>query len=65
MLPDDERTQIQEAIKLHQEITGERPHGWYTGRCSDNTVRLVSNEGGFDYISDSYADDLPLSLIHI
>ena len=59
MLPDDERTQIQEAIKLHQEITGERPHGWYTGRCSDNTVKLVSNEGGFDYISDSYADDLP------
>ena len=59
MLPEDEKTQIQEAIKLHQEITGERPYGWYTGRCSDNTVRLVSNEGGFDYISDSYADDLP------
>ena len=59
MLPENERTQIQEAIKLHQEITGERPYGWYTGRCSENTVRLVSNEGGFDYISDSYADDLP------
>ena len=59
MLPADEKAQIQEAINLHQQITGERPYGWYTGRCSDNTVRLVSNEGGFDYISDSYADDLP------
>ena len=54
-----ERAQIQEAIKLHQRVTGQRPCGWYTGRCSENTVRLVSNEGGFDYISDSYADDLP------
>ena len=54
-----EKAQIQEAINLHKLITGERPYGWYTGRCSENTVRLVSNEGGFDYISDSYADDLP------
>ena len=59
MPPEVEKAQIQEAINLHQQITGERPYGWYTGRCSENTVRLVSNEGGFDYISDSYADDLP------
>jgi len=50
---------LAEAIRLHTEVTGERPHGWYTGRCSVNTVDLVAREGGFDYISDSYADDLP------
>jgi peptidoglycan/xylan/chitin deacetylase (PgdA/CDA1 family) len=40
-------------------VTGERPLGWYTGRCSMNTTRLVMEEGGFLYSSDSYADDLP------
>src|SRR5207248_6101993 len=40
-------------------VTGERPLGWYTGRCSINTLRLVMEEGGFLYSSDSYADDLP------
>ncbi|MBP0500722.1 allantoinase, partial [Mycobacterium tuberculosis] len=35
------------------------PKGWYTGRCSVNTVDLATEEGGFDYVSDSYADDLP------
>ncbi len=56
---DDERAHLQDAIELHKQVTGARPTGWYTGRCSDNTVRLVAEEGGFDYISDSYADDLP------
>lgn len=55
----EERAQIREAIRLHTEVTGQRPTGWYTGRCSVNTVKLVAEEGDFDYISDSYADDLP------
>ncbi len=59
MPPEEEAAQIKEAIRLHAEVTGERPQGWYTGRCSVNTVPLVTREGGFSYISDSYADDLP------
>jgi chitin deacetylase len=54
-----ERAGIAEAIRLHTEVTGQRPTGWYTGRCSENTVRLVAEEGGFDWISDTYDDDLP------
>ena len=57
--PDSERADLLEAIRLHTEVTGERPRGWYTGRCSMNTVDLVSEEGGFDYVADTYADDLP------
>jgi OHCU decarboxylase len=59
MTPDDERAAIAEAIRLHALVTGERPRGWYTGRCSVNTVDLVAEAGGFDYISDTYSDDLP------
>ncbi|MGB3407428.1 MAG: allantoinase PuuE [Jannaschia sp.] len=59
MTPDDERAAIRDALALHQSVTGAAPHGWYTGRCSDNTVRLVAEEVNPDYISDSYADDLP------
>ena len=55
----EERAHLMKAIRLHAEVTGERPRGWYLGRCSMNTVRLVAEEGGFDYISDSYTDDLP------
>ncbi|WP_171241076.1 allantoinase PuuE [Ruegeria sp. HKCCA5491] len=55
----EERAQIAEAIRLHTEVVGERPVGWYTGRCSENTVRLVAEEGGFSYVADTYADDLP------
>ena len=55
----DERAHMAEAIRLHTEITGERPYGWYTGRCSEYTTDLVMEEGGFVYSSDSYADDLP------
>ncbi|WP_424965612.1 allantoinase PuuE [Dinoroseobacter sp. S375] len=57
--PEDEAADMAEAIALHREVTGARPTGWYTGRCSENTVRLVAEEGGFAYVSDSYADDLP------
>lgn len=56
---DEEREQIAEAIRIHTEITGSRPLGWYTGRDSPNTRDLVLAEGGFSYDSDSYADDLP------
>ncbi len=54
----EERAQIKEAIRLHTEVVGSRPSGWYTGRCSVNTVRLTAEEG-FDWISDTYDDDLP------
>ena len=59
MDPGTERAQIAEAVRLHTEVTGERPYGGYTGRCSVNTVPLVAEEGGFAYISDTYDDDLP------
>lgn len=54
----EERAAIAEAIRLHTEVVGARPTGWYTGRCSMNTVRLTA-EAGFDWISDTYDDDLP------
>jgi peptidoglycan/xylan/chitin deacetylase (PgdA/CDA1 family) len=50
---------MQEAIRIHTEITGERPLGWDTGRSSPATLELVAEEGGFLYAADSYADDLP------
>ena len=56
---DEELAHMLEAIRLHTEVVGERPRGFYLGRASMNTVRLSASEGGFDYISDSYADDLP------
>jgi putative urate catabolism protein len=59
MPEDEERRHLQEAIRVHTEVTGVRPTGWYLGRCSMNTTRLVMEEGGFAYSSDSYADDLP------
>lgn len=56
---DQERADLLEAIRIHKELTGERPLGWYLGRCSENTLKLVMEEGGFEYYADSYADDLP------
>ena len=56
---DDERADMVEAIRLHTEVVGAPPRGWYTGRCSVNTVRLAAETGGFDYIADIYSDDLP------
>jgi OHCU decarboxylase len=59
-LPEDvERQHIAEAIAIHTRVTGTRPLGWYQGRTSPNTGRLVAEEGGFLYDADSYADDLP------
>jgi len=54
-----ERAHISEAIALHTRLTGSRPLGWYQGRTSPNTARLIAEEGGFVYDADSYADDLP------
>ena len=58
----DERASIAEAIRIHTAVTGSRPLGWYTGRCSMNTTKLVMEEGNFLYSSDDYADDLPYFL---
>ena len=54
-----EREHMGKAIAAIEAATGERPLGWYTGRCSPNTRRLVVEEGGFLYDSDDYSDDLP------
>ncbi len=56
---DTERRHLESAIDIHTEVTGERPLGWYLGRCSPNSHRLVAEAGGFLYNADSYADDLP------
>ncbi|WP_422136354.1 allantoinase PuuE [Endozoicomonas sp. ALD040] len=57
--PDEEREHMHKAIQIHTEMTGQRPSGWYTGRCSPQTEQLVAEEGSFLYHADSYADDLP------
>ncbi len=54
-----EREHLRLGMEIIQQMTGERPLGWYTGRDSPNTHRLVADFGGFEYDSDSYADDLP------
>ena len=54
-----ERDHIKDCISMLTEFLGKRPEGWYTGRNSPNTRRLIIEEGGFLYDSDSYDDDLP------
>lgn len=54
-----EREHLRKAISIHEEMTGEKPKGWYLGRMSENTRQLVIDEGSFLYDADSYADDLP------
>lgn len=61
---DTEREHVAEAVRIHTALTGSPPLGWYTGRDSPNTRRLVVEHGGFAYDSDSYADDLP-SWVHV
>jgi putative urate catabolism protein len=56
---DAEREHIERAIRVHTQVTGSRPLGWYTGRNSPHTRKLVVEAGGFLYDADSYADDLP------
>ena len=54
-----EKKHMKMAIKSIQKTIGQRPLGWYTGRCSPNTLGLVMDEGGFLYCSDTYSDDIP------
>jgi putative urate catabolism protein len=54
-----ERAHMARAVRSIAALTGQRPLGWYTGRTSERTQRLVAEEGGFLYDADSYADDLP------
>jgi allantoinase len=54
-----EREHMARAIDIHKRLTGERPLGWYTGRTSSNTRRMVAEDGGFLYDADDYSDDLP------
>jgi OHCU decarboxylase len=59
MDPAEEARQIAESFRLHEEVVGMPPLGWYTGRCSMNTVRLTAETGRLEWISDTYDDDLP------
>jgi chitin deacetylase len=59
MDPKVEAAQIAESFRLHAEVVGEAPRGWYTGRCSMNTVRLTAETAQLDWVSDTYDDDLP------
>jgi putative urate catabolism protein len=56
---DEEREHMQRAIETHKRLTGARPLGWYAGRTSPNTRKLVVEDGGFVYDADDYADELP------
>jgi allantoinase len=56
---DEERRHIQLTVEVIERLCDKRPVGWYTGRISPNTRRLVREEGGFLYTSDAYNDDLP------
>lgn len=55
----EEREYLKLAIETHTKAVGERPTGWYLGRNSPNSDRLIAEEGGFIYNSDTYSDDLP------
>ncbi|MFT3720811.1 allantoinase PuuE [Pseudorhodoferax sp.] len=57
-----EREHMARGMEIIQRLTGQRPLGWYTGRDSPNTRRLVADYGGFGYDSDYYGDDLPFWL---
>ena len=59
MSEEEERAHMRRAVDSLTKVTGSRPLGWYTGRVSPNTRRLVVEEGGFLYDSDAYNDDLP------
>lgn len=54
-----EREHIQRTIEIHNNLLGRRPLGFYQGKPNENTRKLIVEEGGFLYDSDSYADDLP------
>lgn len=54
-----EREHMERAISIHQTITGQKPAGWYTGRTSEHTRRLLTQFDHFEYDADDYSDDLP------
>ena len=54
-----EKNDMKLAVKSIKKIFGNQPAGWYTGRCSENTLDLVIDNGSFLYCSDTYSDDLP------
>jgi allantoinase len=56
---EEERRHVRLTVDVIERLCGKRPVGWYTGRVSANTRRLVREEGGFLYTSDAYNDDLP------
>ncbi|HRJ69682.1 MAG TPA: allantoinase PuuE [Beijerinckiaceae bacterium] len=56
---DSERAHFKLAMQIHEEVCGERPLGWYTGRSSIHSTKLAMEDGGLLYSSDAYADDLP------
>ena len=56
---EEERRHIRRTVEIIERTCGQRPVGWYTGRVSSNTRRLIREEGGFLYSSDAYNDDLP------
>jgi len=57
--PEKEAADIAEAVRIHTQVAGARPLGFYQGRSSINTIELGAAEGGFVYCADTYADDLP------
>jgi len=57
-----EREHMARGMEAIERLTGERALGWYTGRDSPHTRRLVADYGGFEYDSDYYGDDLPFWL---
>lgn len=59
-----EADHIARAVALHTAVTGTRPRGFYQGRASMNTVALGCEEGGFEYLADSVADELPYWHVH-
>ncbi len=59
-MPEEQEKQlIQQSIALHTQLTGNAPVGWYTGRTSPNTLKLIAERDDILYCADSYADDLP------
>ncbi|MBE1301687.1 MAG: allantoinase PuuE [Alteromonadaceae bacterium] len=55
----EEKEMIAQSIDLHKQLTGNKPAGWYTGRTSPNTLKLIAERDDILYCADSYADDLP------
>ena len=54
-----ERDHLQHAVELHASLTGDKPAGWYLGRCSPRSLKIAKDYGEFTYCADTYADDLP------